>query len=31
MRFVDEYRSGALGQKLAREIAGLVEPADRSS
>ena len=26
MRFVDEFRSGALAQKLAHELAALVEP-----
>ena len=26
MRYVTEFRSGALAQKLAREVAGLVEP-----
>ncbi len=26
MKYVDEFRSGELAQKLAQEIAGLVEP-----
>jgi hydrogenase expression/formation protein HypD len=29
MRFVDEYRDGALAQRLSREIAALVEPGEQ--